>query len=184
MSVPSPALPRTLQELPSAGARLCLDVRRFLLTQLRQERGEAIGETIVGFSGGADSTALALVLRCLGVPVCLAHLDHGLRSESAAEARAATVFAARLGVACHVRRVEVAKLAQAGGMGLEEAGRQARYAFLEEVRQKRNAPWIATGHHLDDLSEDVLLRLTRGTGWPGLGGMEALDSGRHLVRPL
>lgn len=191
--LPAPAdavLPCTLRELAPTGARLCLEVRRFLFAQIgkedigKPERNERPGEMIVGFSGGADSTALALVLRCLGIPLRLAHLDHGLRPESAAEAHAAAAFAERLGVPCHVRRVDVAELARSQGMGLEEAGRQARYAFLEEVRQTRNAHWIATGHHLDDLGEDVLLRLTRGTGWPQLGGMEAVDRGRHLVRPL
>lgn len=183
-------LPRTLQELSPAGARLCLDVRRFLSAQIKKdntgnaEQDTMSGEMIVGFSGGADSTALALVLHCLGMPLCLAHLDHSLRPESAAEAHAATGFAERLGVPCQSRRIDVAELARSQGMGLEEAGRQARYAFLEEVRQTRNAHWIATGHHLDDLGEDVLLRLTRGTGWPQLGGMEAMDSSRHLVRPL
>ena len=114
----------------------------------------------------------------------LAHVDHGLRPESASEAEAAAAFAARLGVPCRVRRTAVAALAQVQGCGLEEAGRQARYAFFGELLAAGDAAWIATGHHLDDLSEDVLLRLTRGTGWPGLGGMPAVDVSRKLVRPL
>ena len=181
------ALPSTLQALPAEAARLCLLVRDFLQGILKRA---GVAEDLaglpvaVGFSGGADSTALAIILRCLGCAVTLAHVDHGLRPESAAEAEAAVAFAARLGVPCRVRRTAVAALAQVQGCGLEEAGRQARYAFFGELLASGDAGWIATGHHLDDLGEDVLLRLTRGTGWPGLGGMPAVDVSRRLVRPL
>lgn len=173
-------LPRRMQELPPACARLCLSVRRFL----EKRCGVRPGRVIAAFSGGADSTALALVLRCLGVSVVLAHLDHALRPESGEEAEAARRFARRLAVPCVVRRVDVAALARSEGLGLEDAGRRARYAFLEEARLAERADWIATGHHLDDLGEDVLLRLIRGTGWPALGGMRASDPARHLLRPL
>ena len=76
------------------------------------------------------------------------------------------------------------QLADAEGIGLEDAGRRARYAFFEDVRRAEKADRIVTGHHLDDLSEDVLLRLVRGAGWPGLGGMKAVDPVRRLMRPL
>ena len=178
MSDSESGFPRRMQDLPPAGARLCLEVGRFA--------DEACGglprHAVVAFSGGADSTALALLLRCLGVPLMLAHLDHQLRPESAEEAVAAAAFADRLGVPCAVRRVDVGALARAGGLGLEDAGRRARYAFFEDLRRAEG--WIVTGHHLDDLSEDVLLRLVRGAGWPGLGGMKAMDPVRRLMRPL
>ena len=69
-------------------------------------------------------------------------------------------------------------------MGEEEAGRALRYALLEEERQAVDAQFIALGHHREDLSEDILLRLVRGTGWPALGGMPARDDNRRLLRPL
>lgn len=141
-------------------------------------------KAIVAFSGGADSTALVLLLRCLGVPLVLAHLDHGLRPESAEEAEAARLFADRLGVTCVVRHEDVGELARLEGIGLEDAGRRARYGFFEALRVAEAADWIVTGHHLDDLGEDVLMRLVRGAGWPGLGGMRAVDAPRHLLRPL
>lgn len=173
-------LPQRLRDVPPACARLCLSVRRFL----EEQCGARPGRMIAAFSGGADSTALAVILRCVGVPVVLAHLDHGLRAESGEEAGSARAFARRLGVPCVVRRVDVAALARSEGLGLEDAGRRARYAFLEETRRAEGADWIATGHHLDDLGEDVLLRLVRGTGWPALAGMKASDPARRLVRPL
>ena len=151
---------------------------------------------LVAFSGGADSTAL-LVLFCalrqhLGLDIHAAHLDHGLREESRAEAEVAHAFCRSLDVPFHSRREDVKALAEEWGCGIEEAGRRARYAFLEECRKQTGAAWVLTAHHSGDLAEDVLMRLTRGAAWPGLGGMRAVvveeaaphRPGRHLLRPL
>ncbi len=145
------------------------------------------GPFLVAFSGGADSTALALALHQLGLPFMLAHLEHGLRPEAAAEAAPdgpVQAFAATLGVACHIGHADVATLASTLRIGLEEAGRKARYAFLEHIRATQGCAWIALGHQADDLIEDMLLRLVRGTGWPALAGMRAKDPERRLIRPL
>ena len=80
--------------------------------------------------------------------------------------------------------VDVQEAATAKGVGLEEAGRDARYALLNKVFLDQNADFIAVGHHLDDLCEDVLMRLTRGTAWPGLAGMPGYDPSRQLIRPF
>ena len=174
------AFPCRMQDLPPAGARLCMAVGRFL----KEKCGVSPHHVIVAFSGGADSTALAVILRCLGVSLVLAHLDHRLRPESGEEAESARRFAERLGVPCMVRRVDVEALARSEGIGLEDAGRRARYAFFDSALLSERAEWVVTGHHLDDLSEDVLMRLVRGSGWPGLGGMKAVDPARRLLRPL
>lgn len=175
-------LPQYLQDLPRPCARLCLRVRRFLRALLPEF--PLAGPVLVAFSGGADSTALAIVLRCLGLSPCLAHLNHGLRSESQAEARYAALFAQRLNAPFLTETANVAELARQQSLGLEEAGRLARYRFLEQARRAAGAEWIATGHQLDDLCEDQLMRLMRGAGWPGLGGMPAVDARRYLLRPL
>lgn len=174
--------PRRLKELPPAGMRLCLEVRRELETLVPDASGP--GKVLVAFSGGADSTALAVILHCLRIPLALAHLDHQLRPESAGEAETVRHFAEALGVACQIERQNVAALAREQRLGLEDAGRRARYLFLEKARQEQQAAWIVTGHHLDDVCEDVLLRLIRGAGWPALAGMRAVDPKRRLLRPL
>ncbi|WP_084457951.1 tRNA lysidine(34) synthetase TilS [Desulfocurvus vexinensis] len=188
MPVPPPpaAIPLKLQALPPQAAHFCLGVERFV----RGELGlDLAGRTVlVGFSGGLDSTtllaALAALAPRLGCAVAAAHLDHGLRPESGAEAERARALCAALGLPCEVQRQDVGALAAARGLGQEEAAREARYAFLGQAMDRCGATVLAVGHMLDDLAEDVLMRLVRGAGWPQLGGMRAWDPGRRLLRPL
>ncbi|WP_367614104.1 tRNA lysidine(34) synthetase TilS [Pseudodesulfovibrio alkaliphilus] len=142
----------------------------------------------VGFSGGIDSTALLLSLRCLtargGGRIVAAHLNHRLRPEADEDARWVAALCATLGVPCVIREADVATLAEDSGAGIEETGRQARYALYADVLTDHGADFVALGHHLDDLAEDVLMRLARGTAWPGLAGMSGRDDTRRLLRPL
>ncbi|MBR3881415.1 MAG: tRNA lysidine(34) synthetase TilS [Mailhella sp.] len=187
-----------LKDLSPAHARMALDVVRFMEGQGVSLGG---GRLLVALSGGADSTAL-LVLFCalrstLGVTLHAAHLDHALRAESAAEAEACRALCASLGVPFFLRREDVAERACEWQCGIEEAGRRARYAFLEECRLQCGADWVLTAHHVGDLAEDMLMRFTRGAGWPGLGGMRAVldeparaegehgaEAARRILRPL
>jgi len=184
-SAPQGARPR-LDALPRRQALLCLGVEEFLVGRCGHEPRGATW--IVGFSGGPDSAVLLAVLAALGprlgARLEAAHLDHGLRPESAAEAGAARAFCAAWDIPFHERRADVAGLSRERGIGLEDAGRLARYAFFEELRGARPNAWTVLGHQRDDLAEDQILRLIRGTGWPGLGGMAALDPGRRILRPL
>lgn len=175
-----------LQNMPAPQAHFCLRVERFLRREIEVELDG--GVVVCGFSGGVDSTVLLAVLAALaprlGCTVVAAYLDHGLRSESADEAVHCGELCAKLGVEFATERVDVAALAD--GAGLEEVAREARYAFLHRVldAQAASPKYLAVGHHLDDLAEDMLMRLTRGTGWPQLGGMRAYDPARRLLRPL
>ncbi|WP_300159808.1 tRNA lysidine(34) synthetase TilS, partial [Solidesulfovibrio sp.] len=175
-----------LGALPRPQALLCLSVARFLTRDCGHDPAGATW--IVGLSGGPDSLVLFTVLSVLaprlGARLEAAHLDHGLRPESAAEAASVAAFCRERAVVCHVRRADVAGLARSQGRGIEDAGRAARYAFFAELAGDRTKAWIVLGHQLNDLAEDQLLRATRGAGWPALGGMPALDAARRLLRPL
>jgi tRNA(Ile)-lysidine synthase len=141
---------------------------------------------VVGLSGGPDSLALtdalASLAPALGLTVLAAHLDHGLREESAAEAQACAEACRNLGVDLVVERADVRATARKRRLGLEEAGRAERLAFLRRVAKSRGAAAIALAHTRDDQAETLLLRLLRGAGPLGLGAMaERRDD---LVRPL
>ncbi|MEP0766502.1 MAG: tRNA lysidine(34) synthetase TilS [Fimbriimonadia bacterium] len=141
----------------------------------------------MGFSGGADSTALLHVLSSLsaelGVRLIAAHLHHAMRGEEAdADAEHCAGVARRLGVPFHVRRIDVIELARERKLNIEEAGRVARYEFLEAVRQEAQADYITTGHTLDDHAETVIMHLMRGAGLRGLRGIAPIRG--TLLRPL
>ncbi len=174
-----------LRALTPASARLCLNVERFWLRDLGIPRGLRL---LLALSGGADSTALALILRILAPRLRLdlraLTVNHGLRPEAGEDARWTLHFCAQLGIACALRETNVAALAAQERLNLEEAARTRRYALLETARKEQDADFVVTGHHNGDLAEDILLRLVRGTGWPALGGMTARDEQRRLLRPL
>ena len=175
-----------LQDLPPKAARFCLGIGAFAARELACDF--TAKRCLVACSGGADSTALLLVARLLcqakGGSVIAAHLDHALRQDSQDDARFVAQLCQALDIALHTERQDIAAQAKASGVGLEEAGRVARYAFLERIRQQTGAEVILVAHQLNDLAEDQLLRLMRGTGWPALGGMDGADPSRHLLRPL
>jgi len=139
----------------------------------------------VAFSGGPDSSALLHALaqlpeaRARGLRAL--HVDHGLHPDSAAWAAHCERFCAGLDVPCEVLRVQVDG---STGRGVEAAARDARHAAL--ASQLRDGEYLLLGHHRDDQAETVLLKLLRGAGPEGLGGMRALRPfGRgQLWRPL
>ena len=183
---PSHELPG-LSALPYRLGRLCLGVASFVTGPCGHEPAGATW--IVACSGGPDSVALlamaAILRERLGLAGLLAaHLDHGLRPESGAEAQAVGALCRKLGLDCLSDRVDVAALARQRRLGVEDAGRQARQAFFADSLAGRDNAWVLTGHQLNDLAEDQLMRLARGAGWPALGGMAALDPARRLLRPL
>jgi len=136
---------------------------------------------LVAVSGGPDSTALLVALAGTaserGFRLVAGHVDHGLRPESAAEAEAVRALAAGVGAEFALRRVRLAP-----GPGLEARARRARYRALADMAAACDARWIATGHTRDDQAETLLLRLLRGAGRRGLGGMRPL--GTRVWRPL
>ena len=156
---------------------------------------------VVAVSGGADSTALLLALDELtmddkiNLKIVVAHLDHGLRKESGADARWVKQMAKSLAgeIDVVIGKVNLTKRrAKANGelgANLEQAARKARYEFLEQTAKKRQARLILTAHTLDDQAETILMRLLRGSAAEGLGGIVAArplapNSEIQLIRPL
>jgi tRNA(Ile)-lysidine synthase len=138
------------------------------------------GRLLVALSGGPDSTALLLMLQERGADVVAAHFDHGLRPASAAEAAHVAAFCAQRGIQFVTER-RTRDLPRGSPMA---AARELRYDFLERARAAAGAATIVTAHTEDDLVENVLIHLLRGTGLRGLRGMPPARPDRRLVRPL
>ena len=150
-------------------------------------RGAEQAGVLCALSGGADSVALLWGLCALrekaGLFVCAAHLNHGLRGTLAARDEAfCRALCARAGVPLAVGAADCRALARAAGKGVEEAAREARYAFLFRAAEEAGCGWVLTAHHAGDPAETVLFHLLRGAGAAGLGGVPARRG--RLLRPL
>ena len=144
---------------------------------------------VLAVSGGPDSSALLHGAHWLvrdGTcrwQLVVAHLDHGLRTGSAADASRVATTAEQLVLPFRTERQDVAALARAEGRSIEDAGRQARYRFLERVADELDPrALIATAHTADDVAETILLRITRGSGLRGLRGIPSRRG--RVIRPL
>lgn len=156
------------------------------LLALRQYSLFTQGDRIaVGVSGGADSVALLRFLAVLREEyrweLIVCHIHHGLRgAEADRDEQFVRELAGQLGLPYAVRHIDAAALALENHLSVEEAGRDARYAFFAETAGEGGR--IATAHTLDDTIETVLMNLIRGTGLHGLCGIPRIRG--NIVRPL
>ncbi|MFW5730619.1 MAG: tRNA lysidine(34) synthetase TilS [Desulfonatronovibrionaceae bacterium] len=175
-----------LQELPPLWARFCLRHQDFMEMLTRQSMQDK--KVVLALSGGADSMALLRILHFLiprtGLKLTAVHLNHMLRDNAQNDEKLAREQCLKLGIDFRAGHSRVASYARLTRTGTEEAARILRYRFLFMEAARRNADYVVTGHNLNDLAEDVLMRLGRGAGWPGLAGMAGYDPGRKLLRPL
>lgn len=142
----------------------------------------------VGFSGGADSTALLLACaRRWPGQVGAIHVHHGLQAAADDFARHCESFCEAHGIALEQSRVQAQN---APGQSPEDAARVARYAALAQAvagsAATRGWRGVALAQHADDQAETLLLALTRGAGLPGLAAMAEgfVRNGVVFHRPL
>ena len=148
---------------------------------------EGTDTLLCALSGGADSVCLLHLLRRLapelGFRLEAAHFHHGIRG---AEADRDRDFACRLcgdwGIPLHLGAGDAPAWARERGLGLEEAARELRYAFLEVTADTLPRCRIATAHQAEDNAETLLLNLVRGTGIRGLCGIPPVRG--RVIRPL
>jgi tRNA(Ile)-lysidine synthase len=124
---------------------------------------------------------LAKVAPRLGITIMAACVDHGLRPDSAEEARTVRRRCQDLGISCEILAVDVNR-ARKAHVSTQEAARNARLAALESTAVRIGCNKVALGHTADDQSETVLFRIVRGTGLAGLAGIPYQRG--CFVRPL
>jgi len=145
------------------------------------------GRVLVALSGGADSVCLTHYLARnalkLDITVAAAHYIHGIRPEDAEkELELVRSLCRDLGIELFVGRGDVPAYAEEKRLGLEEAARELRYAFLRKPAGDRGFGLIATAHNRGDQAETVIFNMIRGSGLSGLSGIAEKRSG--LIRPL
>ena len=149
------------------------------------ESGDKI---VVGVSGGPDSMCLLdiLIKVCQNSPsplaIVVAHVNHMIRDEANEEEEFVKKFCEKNDIEFYAKRIDVEKIANTNKKGTEEAGRNERYAFFEEILKKTNANKIAIAHNKNDKAETIIMNILRGTGINGLKGIEVKRD--KYIRPL
>src|SRR5436190_1902152 len=113
----------------------------------------------------------------LGLSIVVAHVDHGIQSDSPTVRQSVAVLAKKYRLPFETTELHL------GPEASETEARRARYVWLREVQMRRGAKYIVTAHHADDQVETILLRVLRGSAPAGLAGISAKSRG-GLVRPL
>lgn len=130
---------------------------------------------VVAVSGGIDSVVLLhQLVTAREHSLVVAHFDHGIRPDSAADARFVEALAASYNLPFVGEREEL------GSRASEELARTRRYDFLRRVTREHQAVML-TAHHGDDVVETIAINLIRGTGWRGLAVLNAPDVERPLL---
>ena len=141
------------------------------------EEGDKV---LVAVSGGPDSLSLLHVLNELKYPICVAHVNHGLRENADIDEAFVRDFCQEKNIPFFAKKVNLKEMQDK--MTVEEAGRKIRYDFFYEVMEKEGCTKLATAHNSNDNAETVIMNLIRGSGISGLKGIEPMRG--NLIRPL
>lgn len=142
---------------------------------------------VIGVSGGPDSIALLDVLiklqNKIKFDITVAHINHMIRAEAIDDQKYVEQYCKNKKIKCFVKQAKVEEVAKNQKIGTEEAGRNLRYEFFNEILEKTNSNKIATAHSKNDNAETVLMNILRGSGTSGLKGIQAARDDKY-IRPL
>ena len=146
---------------------------------------------LVGFSGGADSSALLRMLyeysRVSGAQIYAAHINHGIRGEEAdRDEEFCRQVCDALGIRLFVLRANLPAISRERGESLETAARNVRYEYFDSLMTEHSIPLLATAHNANDNLETMLFNLCRGTSLSGMCGIPETRpcGGGTVIRPI
>lgn len=135
---------------------------------------------IVSVSGGADSMFLLSILKDSGYKLEVVHFNHMLRDQSKIEADLVRTYCEQHHISFHYYLIEI------GEGNFHHQAHHLRLHYLKDTAKITKAKYILTAHHLDDLLENILIKLTRGSNLLGYAGMQLNHTikGLTFVKPL
>lgn len=145
---------------------------------------------VLGVSGGPDSIAMLNILNEIKIDekidldfnIVVAHINHMIREEAGDDEKFVKDFCKKKNIEFYSKSIDVQKLANTNKIGTEEAGRNARYEFFNEVLKKTNSNKVAIAHNKNDKAETIIMNFMRGSGISGLKGIE--EKREKYIRPL
>lgn len=146
---------------------------------------------ILGVSGGPDSISMLKILNDIRndknlhmkFDIIVAHVNHMIREEAKDDEEFVKEFCEKINVPFYSKSIDVQKIANNNKIGTEEAGRNARYDFFDEILKKTNSNKIAIAHNKNDKVETMIMNMLRGSGIAGLRGIEPIKNNKY-IRPL
>ena len=151
---------------------------------------------VLGVSGGPDSICMLNILNELKndnnlqvyFDIVVVHINHMIRKEAGEDEEFVKEFCKKINVPFYSKSIDVQKIANNNKIGTEEAGRNARYEFFEEILEKTNSNKIVIAHNKNDKIETIIMNVLRGSGISGLKGIEPISvngkSNVKIIRPL
>ena len=151
------------------------------------ENGDKI---VLAVSGGPDSICMLDILNDIkndetidiNFEIVVAHVNHMIRKEAEEDEKYVKKYCEEKQIEFYSKSIDVQKMANNNKIGVEEAGRNARYDFFDEILERTNAQKIAIAHNKNDKVETVLMHIIRGSGINGLKGIEP-ERGKY-IRPI
>ena len=144
---------------------------------------------VLGVSGGPDSISMLKIIKeikdehIMEFEICVAHINHMIRKEANEDEKYVQEYCEKNNIECYIKRIDVKKFANNNKIGTEEAGRNIRYEFFEEILHKKGFNKIAIAHNKNDKIETIIMNLLRGSGLSGLKGIEPKRDNKY-IRPL
>ena len=166
-----------------------LNNKKILETFKEFENSVKIKENLaVAVSGGPDSLTLAFLAKCYAIKhkinIKCFIVDHKLRKESSTEAKTIKKILKKININCEILIWRGKKPSK----NIQSLAREKRYSLLVDQCKKHNIKNLLLGHHLDDLSENFLIRIVRGSGLNGLVSLNKKAKYRNqnlnIIRPL
>ena len=143
---------------------------------------------VLGVSGGPDSMCMLNILKeikengILNFEITVAHMNHMIREEAKKDENYVKKYCKENGIKFYSKSIDVEKIANTNKISTEEAGRNERYKFFDEILKKTASSKIAIAHNKNDNAETVIMNIIRGSGVSGLKGIEAKRE--KYIRPL
>ena len=149
---------------------------------------QAGDKIVLGISGGPDSMSMLHILNEIknernNFEIFVAHINHQIREEAIDDEKYVEEYCIKNQIKYYIKRIDVKKYANNNKIGLEEAGRNLRYEFFDEILKKENANKIAIAHNKNDKIETIIMNELRGTGIAGLKGIEPIRDNKY-IRPI
>ena len=146
---------------------------------------------VLGVSGGPDSITMLSILNKikndktsgLEFEIVVAHVNHLIREEAKDDEEFVRNFCKKIDVQFYSKSIDVQEIANNNKIGTEEAGRNERYKFFDEILEKTNSNKVAIAHNKNDKVETMIMNMLRGSGISGLKGIEPIKNNKY-IRPL